>query len=92
MKVTWSATHQRASELLLSDNEEGKERVLLAGGLCTHLSVRKDFYGDWLWEGEKPLLVRGVTWADSGRRKGPEWQGYQFGAKECVCVCWGQGR
>lgn len=31
----------------------------------------KHFYEDWLWEGEKPVLVRGVTWAESGRRKGP---------------------
>lgn len=30
-------------------------------------------------EGEKPSLVRGVTWAESGRRKGPEWVGMCHG-------------
>lgn len=58
-----------------------KGESAVSGGALQTSVQRKNFYEDWLWEGEKPFPGRGVTWAESGRMKSPEWQGRQLGIR-----------
>ena len=60
-----------------------KRRAQVARGVSRHLEMRKHLDEDWLWESEQPVVLRRVTWAESGWRKGSEWQGRQFGADLC---------
>ena len=41
---------------------------------CRHFGIRKCFEEDWLGDGEKPVRLRKVTWAESGQGKGSGWQ------------------
>lgn len=65
------------------DEEEEEGRAQGAGGVCIHLGKRKHLNEGWLWEGEQPVMLKRVTWAESGRRKGSERQRHPFGADLC---------
>lgn len=60
-----------------------KRRVQVARGVSRHLGMRKHLDEDWLWEREQLFVLTRVTWAESGWRKGSEWQGRQLGAGLC---------
>lgn len=72
----WKSIRPRGDE----EEEEGRARG--AGGVCRHLGKRKRLNEGWLWEGGQPVMLKRVTWAESGRRKGSERQ-TPFGAGLC---------
>lgn len=73
----WKSIRPRGDE----EEEEGRARG--AGGVCRHLGKRKRLNEGWLWEGGQPVMLKRVTWAEFGRRKGSERQRHRL---EQVCV------